>query len=444
MALCSVRGSNLGAGKGRRYTKWGQECSGSSASWQGPPSPTARERKPPRRLSARSTRTGGATAVPLQVPAAERSANDSAGTPRRLRAWRIACARGPVSRSSLALLPSPRSPSARPRRPRPRIPPGFSEQTVFSGLTNPTAVRFASDGRVFVAEKSGLIKVFDSLTDTTATVFADLNVNVYNFWDRGLLGLALAPNFPADPYVYVLYTYDHELGSTAPAPRWGTAGVYVGSMPDPARADRRRLHGERAPVAPSGVRQHDDRPRAGADRGLVPAISEPLDRRARLRARRGALRDRRRRRELQLRRLGTGRQPAEPVRRSAGRRRRHAQPADRRGRRPAQPRPTHVRRPDKPGRRAAARRPSDRRRPARQSARRQHRRERAADHRLRPAQPLPVRRTARHQRGVDRRRGLEHMGGDPTDPAADRRGGQLRLAVLRGRLAGRAATTGPT
>ena len=38
-------------------------------------------------------------------------------------------------------------------------PQGFSEHVVFSGLTNPTAVRFASDGRVFVAEKSGLIKV---------------------------------------------------------------------------------------------------------------------------------------------------------------------------------------------------------------------------------------------------------------------------------------------
>ena len=32
-------------------------------------------------------------------------------------------------------------------------PQGFSETTVFSGLTNPTAIRFASDGRVFVAEK---------------------------------------------------------------------------------------------------------------------------------------------------------------------------------------------------------------------------------------------------------------------------------------------------
>ena len=112
-------------------------------------------------------------------------------------------------------------------------PPGFSEQVVFSGLSNPTAVRFASDGRVFVAEKNGRIKVFDSLTDTTPTLFADLNVNVYNFWDRGLLGLALDPNFPTDPWVYVLYTYDHELGSPAPAPRWGTPGVYSDPCPTP-------------------------------------------------------------------------------------------------------------------------------------------------------------------------------------------------------------------
>ena len=116
------------------------------------------------------------------------------------------------------------------------LPAGFQETTVFSGLTNPTVVRFASDGRVFVAEKRGVIKVFDSLTDPTPDVFADLNVNVHNFWDRGLLGMALAPNFPADPYVYVLYTYDHVLGSTAPAPRWGTPGVYSDPCPTPPGA----------------------------------------------------------------------------------------------------------------------------------------------------------------------------------------------------------------
>jgi glucose/arabinose dehydrogenase/PKD repeat protein len=116
------------------------------------------------------------------------------------------------------------------------LPAGFQESVVFSGLTLPTAVRFAADGRVFVAEKSGVIKVFDSLTDSSPNVFADLNANVHNFWDRGLLGMALAPNFPADPYVYVLYTYDHQLGSASPAPRWGTAGVYSDPCPTPPGA----------------------------------------------------------------------------------------------------------------------------------------------------------------------------------------------------------------
>jgi glucose/arabinose dehydrogenase len=116
------------------------------------------------------------------------------------------------------------------------LPSGFRETVVLSGLTNPTAVRFAADGRVFVAEKRGVIKVFDSLTDATPDVFADLNVNVHNFWDRGLLGMALDPSFPAEPYVYVLYTYDHVLGSSAAAPRWGSPGVYSDPCPTPPGA----------------------------------------------------------------------------------------------------------------------------------------------------------------------------------------------------------------
>ncbi len=65
--------------------------------------------------------------------------------------------------------------------------------TLRSGLDNPTNIEFAAGGRIFVAEKSGRIKVFDGPTDTTATLFADLNV---------------------------LYAYDHVLGTTTPAPRW--------------------------------------------------------------------------------------------------------------------------------------------------------------------------------------------------------------------------------
>jgi glucose/arabinose dehydrogenase/PKD repeat protein len=96
---------------------------------------------------------------------------------------------------------------------------GFTQDDVFTGLTAPTDVAFAADGRVFVAEKSGLIKVFDNLNDSSATTVGDLRTKVHNFWDRGLLGMVLDPQFPVRPYVYVLYTHDAAIGGTAP--RWG-------------------------------------------------------------------------------------------------------------------------------------------------------------------------------------------------------------------------------
>ncbi len=99
------------------------------------------------------------------------------------------------------------------------LPAGFQESTAFSGLTNPTVVRFASDGRVFVAEQTGRIKVFDDLQDPSPTLFADLSGRVQHFWDRGMLGMALDPQFPTRPYVYVSYTHDAAIGGTAP--RWG-------------------------------------------------------------------------------------------------------------------------------------------------------------------------------------------------------------------------------
>jgi glucose/arabinose dehydrogenase/PKD repeat protein len=108
------------------------------------------------------------------------------------------------------------------------LPAGFSETTVFTGLTQPTAVRFSPDGRVFVAEKSGLIKEFQSLTDTTPRVYADLRTNVHDYWDRGLLGLALDPSFPTKNVIYALYTHDAPIGGTAP--------VYNDTCADPTGA----------------------------------------------------------------------------------------------------------------------------------------------------------------------------------------------------------------
>jgi hypothetical protein len=102
------------------------------------------------------------------------------------------------------------------------LPQGFTDETIWSGLANPVNIEFAPGGTVFVAEKGGEIKVFDSISDTTPSAFGTgLAPAVHDFWDRGMLGLAIDPQFPTRPYVYVLYTYDHVLGSSSPPPRWG-------------------------------------------------------------------------------------------------------------------------------------------------------------------------------------------------------------------------------
>jgi glucose/arabinose dehydrogenase len=107
----------------------------------------------------------------------------------------------------------------------PALPPGFQDEVVFNGLEQPTNFVFAPDGRVFVAEKPGRIKVFDGLEDTKSDVFADLRGDVYDNGDRGLLGLALDPEFTVNGRVYALYTWDHVLGepwdNLSPTPKYG-------------------------------------------------------------------------------------------------------------------------------------------------------------------------------------------------------------------------------
>jgi PKD repeat protein len=91
------------------------------------------------------------------------------------------------------------------------VPAGFTDNLVFGGLTFPTGIAFAPGGKVFVGEKSGIVKVFDSTSDPTATQVVDLRPAVHDFWDRGLLGLAVDPGFgtAGHNFVYVLYTHDH-------------------------------------------------------------------------------------------------------------------------------------------------------------------------------------------------------------------------------------------
>src|SRR3954449_3994686 len=90
----------------------------------------------------------------------------------------------------------------------PTLPVGFGDVIVKSGIPAPSAVVFAPDGHIFAASRTGRIYVYDSMSDPVAKQFADLTSEVFNGQDRGLLGLAIDPQFPARPYVYVMYAYD--------------------------------------------------------------------------------------------------------------------------------------------------------------------------------------------------------------------------------------------
>ena len=104
--------------------------------------------------------------------------------------------------------------------------PNVGDVQIISGLTEPTDIAFAPDGRLFVAEKSGIIKAFPSVTSAPIVV-ADLRGEVHDYWDRGLLGIALDPHFlTGSPYLYALYTFNAPIGGTAPV--WPAT-----SCPDP-------------------------------------------------------------------------------------------------------------------------------------------------------------------------------------------------------------------
>ncbi len=91
--------------------------------------------------------------------------------------------------------------------PQATLPSGFSLEVFASGFDGGVGFDFAPENRTFVAEKRGVVKVVQN-GRVLGTPFIDLSREVNNFHDRGMLGIAVHPDFPAKPYVYVLYTYD--------------------------------------------------------------------------------------------------------------------------------------------------------------------------------------------------------------------------------------------
>jgi glucose/arabinose dehydrogenase len=105
-------------------------------------------------------------------------------------------------RSSLVaiLLTAPPAPAQAPDADESYLAPGFELSVIASGLNQPVALQYAPDGRLFVAEKGGAIRI---VVDGVVQPDPFATVDVYSFSEAGLLGLALDPDFPATPHVYV-------------------------------------------------------------------------------------------------------------------------------------------------------------------------------------------------------------------------------------------------
>lgn len=100
--------------------------------------------------------------------------------------------------------PSPGTPSASGEVFTTRDGVQFRVETVLSGLEIPWSMAFAPDGRLFVTERPGRVRVVSlaSSTSELALTLADVNAQ----GEGGLLGLALDPGFEQNRFVYLYYT----------------------------------------------------------------------------------------------------------------------------------------------------------------------------------------------------------------------------------------------
>ncbi len=122
------------------------------------------------------------------------------------------------------------------------VPRGFEDTVAIGGLSEPTALAFAPDGTAFIGLKTGVIKSYDyadgAFEDPEPTDFADLNQQVNNYWDRGLVGIEVDPEFPARPYLYVSYALNRDPRDNPPVvPKWGDPNEAYDECPQGAGDD---------------------------------------------------------------------------------------------------------------------------------------------------------------------------------------------------------------
>ena len=95
----------------------------------------------------------------------------------------------------------------------PPTPAPSAISVYLDNLNWPIALAFASDGRIFFAERlTGAIRIIENGALLPTPFFTLPNTSTAG--ERGLLGLALNPGFPSTPYVYAYQTYDDATNGT--------------------------------------------------------------------------------------------------------------------------------------------------------------------------------------------------------------------------------------
>lgn len=85
----------------------------------------------------------------------------------------------------------------------PSLLPGFAKTQLAHGLKNPTVLAFAPNGDIYIGQQGGAILIYRGGTVLSTPV---ITLNTDGSGEKGLLGLALDPNFATNGYMYVSYT----------------------------------------------------------------------------------------------------------------------------------------------------------------------------------------------------------------------------------------------
>ena len=153
------------------------------------------------------------------------------------------------------------------------LAPGYTGEVIATDLNAATAMIALEDGRIFIVDQSGPLRVWKdgALLPEPALNLTD---RLDTYWERGLIGMALSPEFPAEPHIYIMYVakspFTHHVVS-----RFTVAGDHI----DPASEQVLFKGDDQATLGGNGPWSHQGGPLAfGPDGFLYIGLGEGSNR----------------------------------------------------------------------------------------------------------------------------------------------------------------------